>query len=97
MSLRKIALALAMTATGLSAAYAANDAPAAPAEAAAEASMPKDCGKQMARHDHGAEKGSPMSMSAKCGMAQDASTGTSPPVKKAKAKGHDHAMVHKLM
>lgn len=78
----------------LSAAAVAQDGPGpttAPVAPAA-ASMPQDCTKAMARHDHGAEKGTPAPKSGACPMA----TGASPA--KAKAKmGHDHARFHKLM
>lgn len=100
MSARKIALVAAMAALGLATAYAA-DTPAAPDTGATAASMPQDCGKPMARHDHGAERGTPtpaMTMMTKCPMAGEEAASPAAPVKKAKAKrGHDHARVHKLM
>ncbi len=97
MSVRNVAFVLAVAAIGLSTAYAAGEAAPAPAEAASAALMPMDCGKQMARHDHGAEKGTPMPMSAKCAMASDAPADASAPKKTESIKGHDHARFHKLM
>jgi hypothetical protein len=84
-----IAFALA-----LSAAAVAQEAPVpTPApDAGAASTMPRDCAKPMARHDHGAEKGTPTPMSAGCPMA----TSASPAKTKAKL-GHDHAKFHKLM
>lgn len=101
MSARKIALAAAMAALGLATAYAA-DSPAAPDSGATAATMPRgDCGKPMARHDHGAERGTPtpaMTTMAKCPMAGEEPAAPAAPVQKAKARrGHDHARVHKLM
>jgi hypothetical protein len=55
-----------------------------PAPAASAATM-RDCEK--ARHDHGAEKGTPTSKSARC-AAEDAKGKTGKPV-------HDHNKVHK--
>jgi hypothetical protein len=76
----------------LSTAVVAQESPVPNPAPAGAASMPHDCAKPMARHDHGAEKGTPTPMSAACPMASAA------PVEKAKAKrGHDHARVHKLM
>jgi len=94
MSVRKIALVAAMAALGLATAYAA-DAPAAP-DSGAATTMPHDCGMPMARHDHGAEKGTPTPpMAMKCAMATEAAVAATP---KTKAKrGHDHARTHKLM
>jgi hypothetical protein len=84
-----IAFALA-----LSTAAVAQEAPAPTAAPAvdATATTPRDCTKPMARHDHGAERGTPTPMSAGCPMAiADTSA-------KTKAKlGHDHAKFHKLM
>ncbi len=98
MSARTIALVAAMAALGLATAYAA-DTPAAPDSGAPVASMPRGCGNPMARHDHGAEKGTPTpGMMMKCPMAGEEAAAPAAPVKKAKAKrGHDHARVHKLM
>lgn len=80
-----IALAFAIS---LSSAALAQDGPAAPAAAS---SASTDCAKPMARHDHGAEKGTPSPKAmAPCG-AESAS-----PAKKVKAKaGHDHGKFHK--
>jgi hypothetical protein len=94
MLVRKIALALAMTTASLTAAYAFVDVPPAAVEAASTASMPADCGNQMARHDHGAEKGMPTPKSARCQIAKDASAGASTPTKKVTPKGHDHNKFH---
>jgi hypothetical protein len=77
----------------LSTAAVAQDGPV-PTTAPAAASMPQDCPKAIARHDHGAEKGTPTPNSSACPMA----TAASPDKAKAKAKlGHDHARFHKLM
>ena len=84
-----IAFALA-----LSTAAVAQEAPAPTAAPAVDATstMPRDCTKPMARHDHGAERGTPTPMSGGCPMA------TSDTSAKTKAKlGHDHAKFHKLM
>jgi hypothetical protein len=76
----------------LSAAAIAQESPAPAAAPAAAASMPHDCAKSMARHDHGAEKGTPTPMAGGCPVATSASPA------KAKAKqGHDHSKFHKLM
>lgn len=97
MLVRKLALAVALAAIGLSTAYAAEDAVVESGTPAPMAPMTQDCVKPAARHDHGAEKGTPTPISAKCAMAADAAT---QPADKAKAKakmGHDHARFHKLM
>ena len=66
--------------------------PASAPDAGAASTMPHDCVKPMARHDHGAEKGTPTPMSSGCPMAASASSA------RAKAKpGHDHSKFHKLM
>jgi hypothetical protein len=49
-----------------------------------------DCSKAMARHDHGAERGTPNARSAPCAAAP-ASAAKS----KAKVRRHDHARFHK--
>lgn len=96
MSVRHLALAIALSAFALPAAYAAGDSDAPPA-APATAAMPADCAR-MARHDHGAEKDTPTPMMAGCPMAGESAGATVAPVKKAKARtGHDHARTHKLM
>ena len=102
MSARTLALVFALATIAYPAVQAAEEPAANPAEAPATASMPMDCGTMMARHDHGAEKGTPTpSMAAKCPMASAADTGDTAPAAvtpKAKAKrGHDHARTHKLM
>jgi hypothetical protein len=66
-------------------------APVTDAKPTAAAAMPHDCTKQMARHDHGAEKGTPTPKMAGCAMEK-------PAVSPVKGKaGHDHAKFHKLM
>jgi hypothetical protein len=82
-----VALALVLS----TAAFAQDAFKPAPAPPAA-ASMPHDCAKPMARHDHGAEKGTLTPMSGACPMAADAS-----PAKVKAKRGHDHSRVHKLM
>jgi hypothetical protein len=81
----------------------AQEAPApAPAQAPTDAAaMPRDCTQQMARHDHGAEKGTPTPMSS-LSMPMSMTTGCAAapadPATKAKVKpGHDHSKFHKLM
>lgn len=59
-----------------------------PAAAASKAMM--ECHK-MAKHDHGAEKGTPMPKAAACAVGHDLAA--SAPKKKALA--HDHGKVHK--
>jgi hypothetical protein len=80
----------------LSGAAVAQEAPAPATDAvapAAAATMPHDCMKEIARHDHGAEKGTPTPKMTGCTMEAPAA-----PATKAKAKlGHDHAKFHKLM
>ena len=96
MSVRQLALVIAMSAFALPAAYAANEGGTPPVEPPA-AAMPMDCA-NMARHDHGAEKGTPTPMMSGCPMAGGNATAAAASVKKAKAKGgHDHARAHKLM
>jgi hypothetical protein len=70
-------------------------APATDAAPGAAATMPLECKKDMSRHDHGAEKGTPTPKMTGCAMKES----TAPSAKtKAKAKlGHDHARTHKLM
>lgn len=62
-----------------------------PAAPVAAASASTGCAKPMARHDHGAEKGTPSPKAmAPCGAESTA------PATKVKAKtGHDHAKFHK--
>ncbi len=76
MSVRNIALIAAVVAFGIPVAYAQTTPEAAPAAAAASA--PMDC-KGMAKHDHGAERGMPRAMPARC-------TASEAKVKAAKAK-----------
>ncbi|MEO8653661.1 MAG: hypothetical protein ABI409_06000 [Ramlibacter sp.] len=81
----------------------AQEAPApAPAQVSTDAAaMPHDCTQQMARHDHGAERGTPTpmySLSMPMSMTTGCATAPDEPAKKAKAKpGHDHSKFHKLM
>ena len=81
-------LSIAFLVTSIALSAAAQDRPAAPAPAPmASASMPQDCVKPMARHDHAAEKGAPRAKSASpCAPVAAASA--------PKAK-HDHAKFHK--
>jgi putative alpha-1,2-mannosidase len=85
-----IALAFTVSLSTLTLAQGSGGAPAAPAAPAAAASASTDCAKPMARHDHGAEKGTPSpKAAAPCGAAAASK-------KTAKAKtGHDHAKIHK--
>ena len=96
MSIRYLAFVIAISAFALPAAHAADPGDAPPAQPAA-AAMPMDCAK-MARHDHGAERGTPgPAMSAGCPMASGAAPGKTSTRAKPKNAGHDHARVHKLM
>lgn len=59
--------------------------------------MPHDCAKGMAKHDHGAERGSPRPKSADCGPA-GAAAAPEAAASGAKAKQrHDHSKFHKNM
>lgn len=96
MSARHLACAIALSALALPAAYAADPVDAPPTQPAA-AAMPMDCAK-MARHDHGAERGTPTpTMSAGCPMATAAAPAKTSAQARPKKAGHDHARVHKLM
>lgn len=63
----------------------------------AGAAMPRDCGKPLARHDHGAERGSPApkAKTAPCeqgaGAAKPAQAASAP----SKRPKHDHGRFHK--
>jgi hypothetical protein len=83
-TLRFLSLALIVSSFAVTAA--AQQRPADPASA----SVPHDCAKPMARHDHGAERGSPRpgSMSGPCSPAPGASAPKAKPL-------HDHATFHK--
>lgn len=63
-----------------------------PAPAAAAASAPMMECRHMAKHDHGAEKGTPTSKAAACAHGPDLAA--SAPAKK-KALAHDHGKFHK--
>jgi hypothetical protein len=78
-------------AISLSTAAIAQDSAGAPAAPVTAPSASTDCAKPTARHDHGAEKGTPSPKAmVPCGAESAA------PAKKAKAKtGHDHAKFHK--
>ncbi len=87
----------AIFAAALSTAVQAQPAPTAPASAAAP--KQQECGKTMARHDHGAEKGTPRpsTMAMPCAAKEAASApdaSASAPKKKLK---HDHSTFHKTM
>jgi hypothetical protein len=70
-----------------------------PAAPAAAAPIPDRCAQQMARHDHGAEKGTPTPMSStSMSMMTGCATEPAAPATKTKNKaGHDHSKFHKLM
>lgn len=96
MSIRHLAFVIAISAFALPAAHAAEPGDATPAQPAA-AATPMGCAK-IARHDHGAERGTPAPMmSAGCPMAAEAAAGKTSTRAKPKKAGHDHARVHKLM
>lgn len=84
-------LSIAFLVTSIALSAAAQDRPAAPAPAPmASASMPQDCAKTMARHDHGAERNAPRAKSA----AGPCAPGAAASAPKAKLR-HDHAKFHK--
>jgi len=86
---------LAVTFTALlSAATFAQEASALASQAAEAPAMPAPCAMPAARHDHGAEKGTPTPRMAGCPMAAASDSATAKP--KAKV-GHDHSKFHKLM
>ena len=76
----------------LSAAAAAQEAPAPPTDTPA---MPAACMTQGTRHDHGAEKGTPTPGMSGCPMAMP--TAAARTAKPKAEPGHDHARFHKLM
>ena len=83
------------------AAFAQQPTETAPAPDAAAA--PRNCAAQPARHDHGAERGTPTSMPRMAGCAMNEMSGMGAATEaaadaKPKVKpGHDHARMHKLM
>ena len=94
---RLIPIALGMLLSGAAFAQQATDAVPAPDAAA----MPHNCAAQPARHDHGAERGTPTPRMAGCAMNEMSGMGqaTEPAsdVKPKVKRGHDHARTHKLM
>ncbi|MDP3762259.1 MAG: hypothetical protein Q8R01_17275 [Ramlibacter sp.] len=103
MSARNISLVIAFAALAMPVGYAAGEVDQKPAEPAAAAPMQMPmpmpmtgCGK-MARHDHGAERGTPAAMPHGCGAMQAPAADKASPRAKAKKIGHDHARTHKLM
>lgn len=98
MSPRPIALLIALAGAALPGAFAASEEGPKPAGPAAATSMPapQDC-RRMARHDHGAEKGTPTPMSVLCGTTPAPTTDRTGPKADAKKMGHDHARFHKQM
>ena len=98
MSVRRIALLIAMAGAALPAAFAASEEVQKPAGPAVETSMPapQDC-RRMARHDHGAQKGTPTPLSVLCRTTPVPTTDRSAPKADARKMGHDHARFHKLM
>lgn len=65
----------------------------------ASAPMPGDCAKPQAKHDHGAEKGTPRSLS-KAGPCKTVTVASEPAVAASasrKKPTHDHAKTHKTM
>lgn len=87
--IRILSAALIVCLPALNAAAQSRPSDAAPAPATAAASMPMDCAKPIAKHDHAAEKGMPKTQSA----------GPCPPAKAASApkskSTHDHGKFHK--
>lgn len=59
--------------------------------------MPHDCAKGVAKHDHGAERGSPRAKSADCGPASAAAAPEAAASGAKAKKPHDHAKFHKNM
>ncbi len=88
-------LAVAFT-TLLSAAALAQDAPAPVTPDAWAPAMPARCAVQGARHDHGADRGTPTPKMSGCTMNSTAASAPSTAKPKVKT-GHDHAKFHKLM
>lgn len=103
MSLRTLALALALSSMAYPAANAADAGAAQPSDATGTTSTPINCGSMMPRHDHGAEKGTPTpsaAMNCPRGSGADKAAAGAPtnPQQRANARrGHDHARTHKLM
>jgi hypothetical protein len=101
MSARNISLVIAFAALAMPVGYAAGEVDPKPAEPAATAPMPMPmpmtgCA-NVARHDHGAERGTPAVMPDGCGAMQPPIAAKAGPRAKAKKTGHDHARIHKLM
>jgi hypothetical protein len=61
-----------------------------PASGVPAGKMARDCSKAMARHDHGAERGTPIASSVPCAAAPASGAKS-----KAKVRRHDHARFHK--
>lgn len=98
MSARQIALLIALAGAAPPAAYAAGEVGTRPDGATVEKSMPapQDC-RRMARHDHGANKGTPTPASVQCKTKPVRASDPSAPKAGAGTMGHDHARFHKQM
>ena len=95
---RMLSTAICATLIELTSTVQAQPAPAASMPMASNA-MPKDCAKPMARHDHGAEKGTPSAktMSANCAQAAAATMPADAASTPKQKPIHNHSKVHKTM
>jgi len=98
MSVRQIALLIAMAGAALPAAFAASEEVQKPAGPAVQTAMqaPQDC-RRIARHDHGAEKGTPTPLSVLCGTTPVPTSDRASSRADARKMGHDHGRFHKQM
>jgi hypothetical protein len=98
MSPRHIALLIALAGAALPGAFAASDGSTKSAGTTVGASTPasQDC-RRMARHDHGADKGTPTPISVLCKTTPVRTSGQAGPRADAMKMGHDHARFHKQM
>lgn len=97
MSARQIALFIALAGAALPGAYADGEG-IRPDGATVEKSVPAppDC-RRMARHDHGADKGTPTPASVLCKTTPVRASDRSAPKTGAGMMSHDHARFHKQM
>jgi hypothetical protein len=95
---RVLSAAIFATSMALAGAAQAQPAPAASMPMAG-ASTPQDCAKPMAKHDHGAEKGTPSAktMAAPCAPMSAAPKPADAASTPKKLGNHDHAKMHKSM
>lgn len=89
-----LAICAASVATTFATTAAAQPQAAAAATPAASSAMsPKDCARPMARHDHGAERGSPTPRARPAGCPPETAASASAPRKLKPV--HDHGKIHK--